>query len=63
MYIVTSMVASSENVIQGTIEKNQIRCVEDGEFSVFVPLTDKQLDEIRSKGVEIEKFLILIFRE
>ncbi len=53
MYIVTSMVASSENVIQGTIEKNGINRVEDGEFSVFVPLTDKQLDEIRSNDVEI----------
>lgn len=63
MYIVTSMVASSENVIQGTIEKNQIRCVEDGEFSVFVPLTDKQLDEIRSKGVEIEEIFNFDFSE
>lgn len=55
MYIVTSMVASSENVIQGTAEKNEINCVEDGEFTVFVALTDEQIDDIQSKGVEIEE--------
>ncbi|WP_028521615.1 ABC transporter permease [Ruminococcus flavefaciens] len=63
MYIVTSMVASSENVIQGTIEKNGINRVEDGEFSVFVPLTDKQLDEIRSNDVEIEEIFNFDFSE
>ena len=55
MYIVTGMVASSETVIQGTAEKSKSNCVEDGEFSVFVPLTDKQLNDIKDKGVETEE--------
>ncbi|MDE5621358.1 MAG: ABC transporter permease, partial [Ruminococcus sp.] len=55
MYIVTGMVASSETVIQGTGEKSKANCVEDGEFSVFLPLTDKQISDIEDKDVEIEK--------
>ncbi|MDE5936210.1 MAG: ABC transporter permease, partial [Ruminococcus sp.] len=30
-------------------------CVEDGEFSVFLPLTDRQISNIEDKGVEIEE--------
>lgn len=63
MYIVTSMVASSENVIQGTVEKNSINCVEDGEFSVFIPLTASQLDDIRSHDAEIEEIFNFDFSE
>lgn len=37
--------------------------MEDGEFSVFVPLTDKQLDEIRSNDVEIEEIFNFDFSE
>lgn len=55
MYIVAGMVASSETVIQGTDEKSRSNCVENGEFSVFLPLTDQQIGDIRNKGVEIEE--------
>ena len=63
MYIVTSMVASSENVIRGTIEKNELNCVEDGEFSVFVPLTNEQLDSIRANDVDIEEIFNFDYSE
>ena len=54
MYIVIALVDAAEVIIYGT-EKNQIEShIEDGQFTVFNPLSDAQLDEIRNAGVTIE---------
>lgn len=54
MYIVIALVDAAEVIITGT-EKNQIASrIEDGQFTVFNPLSDAQLDEIRNSGVAIE---------
>ena len=54
MYIVIALVDAAETVIGGT-DKNQAESnLEDGQFTVFTPLLDKQIEEIESKGVTIE---------
>lgn len=55
MYIVVAVVGAAENIITGstrTAEKNQ---VEDGEFSVFIPLTDGQERSLREMGITLER--------
>ena len=54
MYIVISLVDAAEVVIRGT-EKNQADShLEDGQFTVFYPLPDDRIEEIKNKGVTIE---------
>ena len=54
MYIVIALVDAAEVIITGT-EKNQIESkIEDGQFTVFNPLSQAQIDEIKSAGVTIE---------
>ncbi|MBQ5320032.1 MAG: ABC transporter permease [Oscillospiraceae bacterium] len=55
MFIIIAIVGAAETIITGTnklvIENN----VEDGQFSVFLPLTEKQENELTDSGVTIEK--------
>ena len=55
IYIVTSLMGAAVTVIDYTEIRDEELCREDGEFSVFVPLRDKELDYITTKGVSIEK--------
>ncbi len=55
MFIVISVVGAAETIITGTqtlAEKNKI---EDGQFSVFLPLTKEQEEELSESGVTIER--------
>ncbi len=54
IYIVVGIVGSAEIIIDGTEkwkEKNQL---EDGQFSVFLPLSEEQEKELTSKGTSVE---------
>ncbi|MBR4318466.1 MAG: ABC transporter permease, partial [Oscillospiraceae bacterium] len=55
MYIVVSMVGSAESIISGTEQKAIENHTEDGEFTVFIPLTEKQEQIISEDGVTLEK--------
>lgn len=55
MYIIVSVVGAAETVIIRTEETGAINHVEDGQFSVFTPLTAAQEKAITDKGVTIEK--------
>lgn len=55
MYIIVAMIASAETVIQQTDAHNEKNHVEDGQFSVFLPLTDEQEKTIREHDVTLEK--------
>ena len=54
MFIIIALIDAAETIIQGTEENQRRSHVEDGQVTVFTPLTDIQLSEIRSKGVTIE---------
>ena len=55
IYLVVSIVGSSELVLIGTEEAKSKNMVEDGQFSVFIPLTDSEIDKLSDKGTVIEK--------
>lgn len=55
MYIVVSMVGSAETIITGSKQRAEQNLVEDGQFSVFLPLTEQQETELTNSGVILEK--------
>ena len=55
IYIVTSLMGAAVTVIDYTEIRDKELCREDGEFSVFVPLRNEELNYITSKGVSVEK--------
>ena len=54
MYIVIALVDAAEVVITGTARNQSDSHLEDGQFTVFYPLTDNQLERIKESGVTIE---------
>lgn len=58
MYLVVSLVGASETIMQGGAASDREHKVEDGQFSVFVPLTAYEKNEITQKRTEFgRKFL------
>jgi len=55
MYIIISVVASAETIITRTDEYSAKNLIEDGQFGVFIPLTDEQEKQVTDKGVTFEK--------
>lgn len=52
MYLVVSIVGAADTIIIGSekqAEKNQL---EDGQFGVFVPLTDTETEKLEKKGCQ-----------
>lgn len=54
IYLVLSIVGAAESIINGTEDKRKVNMVEDGQFNVFLPLNDNELDEISKDGTVIE---------
>ena len=54
IFLVVTIVGSGETVTRGTEDMAEETNLEDGEFEVFVPLSDKDKDEIKALGVELE---------
>lgn len=61
MYLIVSIVGSADTVVIRVNELSKENKLEDGEFSVFVPLTDAQEVELIEKGVNLEKMFSLDF--
>lgn len=55
MYLIVSIVSAAETIITGTENKCAENLAEDGEFSVFIPLTDRQAEQIADDGTTLEK--------
>lgn len=54
MYLVISMLGAAETIIRGTGDFAKQKHLEDGEFTVFVPLKEQEIASLEKKGVEIE---------
>lgn len=61
MYIIVSLVGAADTIIYGVEEKAEENHLEDGEFQVFVPLSQKELDRFSEKGVVLEQMFYLDF--
>ena len=59
MYLVISVVAAAETIVTGTEDAGKEQAVEDGQFSVFLPLTDEEIQKIEGKGASIEEHFYL----
>ena len=59
MYIVVSVVGAAETIITGSTKKAEKNCVEDGQFSEFIPLTEQQEEELTTGGIMLEKMFYM----
>lgn len=55
MYLVISMAGGADMVERTVYDSADKNKVEDGEFSLFVPLSDKSVKELEKKGVTLEE--------
>ena len=56
MYMVVAIVGASETIMQGTEESAAVHHREDGQFGVFVPLTDDEIAEVLKTADELSKW-------
>ena len=61
MYFVVSFVGSAETVMTGISDFQKKNNMEDGEFSMYLPLTDEQKDELKEKGADLQEQFFLNF--
>lgn len=61
MYMIVSLVGAAETIIVGSKTAARENKIEDGEFMVFVPLTDEQKASLEEKGVLLEEMFYLDF--
>ena len=54
MYLVVSLVGAAETIIRGSENADSRQCVEDGDFSLFVPMKDEEMEDLEADGVTIE---------
>ena len=55
MYIVISLVGAADSIIEGTKDAAEANHVEDGQFQVFVPLSEEEKLSIAKAGVVLEE--------
>ncbi|MFA9465688.1 MAG: FtsX-like permease family protein [Velocimicrobium sp.] len=63
MYLIVSLVGAADIVITGVDNKAKENHLEDGEFSVFVPLTKTEEKQLTDKGVSLESMFYLDFKQ
>lgn len=55
MYIVVSVVGAADTIITGTADRAEQNRVEDGQFGVFIPLTEEQANKLTDTGISLER--------
>lgn len=66
VYLVLSIAGAAESIIHGTQNQREINQVEDGQFTVFSPLTDDEIHSISKEGTVIEPMFysdIILFNQ
>lgn len=59
MYLIVGMVAAADTIIIGTKDAAKEQCVEDGEFTVFAPLSDSESKKLTDQGILLEEHFYL----
>ena len=62
MYLIVSLIGAADTVIIGTAEHAEANRIEDGQFTLFVPLTDDEIKELTDSGAEIEPMFYLDYQ-
>lgn len=55
MYLIVSMISAAETIMTGSVKYGKETKVEDGEFSVFVPLKKSEVRSLKKDGVILEE--------
>ena len=61
MYLIVSLVGAAETVITGVDKNAEENKLEDGEFTVFVPLKASEIKKLTEKGISLESMFYLDF--
>lgn len=61
MYVVVGMAGSADTVMDGVRKHAEANAVEDGQFTVFVPLNDEEAQSVVDLGVIIEEHFYVDF--
>ena len=61
MYIIVSLVGAADTIIIGSKQHATANCLEDGEFQVFVPLTEQEIEKLENTGITLEPMFYLDF--
>ncbi len=59
MYMVISLVGAADTIIYGTAESAENQKVEDGQFGLFVPLSEEEKSALTKAGVTLEEHFYL----
>lgn len=59
MYLVISMLGAAETIIRGSLKADADAHAEDGEFSLFVPMKESEEEDLRARGITLEKIFFL----
>lgn len=63
MFLVVSLIASADSVTLSVNNINKKNNIEDGQFSVIIPLNEKELNSLTKDGVNIEESFYLDFSQ
>lgn len=55
MYVIISLIGTADTIIIGSEKAAEENCLEDGQFSVFVPLTEAETEALEAKGITLEE--------
>ena len=55
MYVIISLIGTADTIMTGTEKLAESNHLEDGEFSLFVPLSDKETEELTDQGITLEE--------
>lgn len=59
MYLIVRLIGAAETIILGSKESDKKHNVEDGEFSLFVPMADSEWTNLTKSGITLEKQFFL----
>lgn len=55
MYVIVSLIGAGYTIIDNGETHDEANKIEDGQFSVFVPLSDDEISQLEDAGAEVEK--------
>jgi len=62
MYLIVSLIGAADTIITGSAEHAEKNLAEDGQFTVFVPLSDTELDSLEDLGVTVEAMFYMDYK-
>ena len=55
MYVIVSLIGAGYTIIDNGETHDEVNKIEDGQFSVFIPLSDEEISRLENVGAEVEQ--------